>query len=73
MYESLLNGGQIAKVVTLLPEQARITKYPLGWGGGRSKGALLSHCPEELDITSDYGSQKPQNQPPHVQITQHSL
>lgn len=42
------------------------------WGGG-SKGTLLSHCPIELDITSDYGSQKPQDQPPHRQITQHSL
>lgn len=71
MYDSLLNGGQIAKVVTLLPEKAQITRYPLG--GGCSKGTLLSHCPIELDITSDYGSQKPQDQPPHMQITQHSL
>lgn len=71
MYDSLLNGGQIAKVVTLLPEPGQIMRYPLGVAC--SKGTLLSHCPIELDITSDYGSQKPQDQPPHMQITQHSL
>lgn len=32
MYDSLLNGGQIAKVVTLLPEPGQIMRYPLGGG-----------------------------------------
>lgn len=44
MYDSLLNGGQIAKVVTLLPEPGQIMRYPLG-GGRVARGPFCHIVP----------------------------
>ena len=72
MYDSLLSGDQITKVLTLLTEKAhRLWGTPGvgGWQGGHSVTLFRRARPNYPPAPE---SKKPQDQPPHMEITHRS-